>query len=57
MDVKELSQERLDYLKIDIAYAKYDITCFIADFISNEDVYEWYAGVSFVDEDFPGLNN
>lgn len=53
MNVKELNKEQLAQLKSDYLYETRNITC-LPEFaeVSNEEIFEYYKNVDFVEEDF-----
>lgn len=51
--VRELSRAELDYLRCQVACEKYDDTQACPNYISDEEVFEYFEGVAFVWDDFP----
>lgn len=52
MKVTELTKEQLSELKCRYLYEKYDITAVEADDVSDDEIFEFYQGIEFVQEDF-----
>ena len=54
MKVTELNSDQLDYLRLCYNYEVNDSTALVfEDEISNETLFDYFAGVHFVPEDFP----